>query len=50
MEAKLTVKLWESEIRVGLFCNRDLDKSTVKSGGRVCDLPPLPNLFSLLKL
>ena len=48
MEEKLTVELWKSEIRVGPFCNRDLDKSTVKNRGGVCDLPALPDLFSLL--
>ena len=33
VEAKITMELWESEIRAGPFCDRESAKSTVKSVG-----------------
>ena len=45
MEAKITMELWESEIRAGPFQLRLTECVCVCGGGGGCVLPPLPDLF-----
>ena len=52
IEAKITVQLWEFEIRTGPFCDRESAKSTVNrlGGGGGGGLAPLQDFLFIMHL